>query len=194
MQFWKKSSEPAELSEANIAASPPLGKGRPTPKRRDAEAANRRPLVGAAQNKTPEAKAKARSARSEIREAMLRGEERYLPERDKGPERRFLRDTVDSRRNVGEILLPAMLIVLALSVIQQDWAKMASFVGAYSLILFAIIDNWLLWRRAKANFLEAFGHLPGKGSASYTVLRAFQMRGSRIPRPALKRGDPVHRR
>ena len=35
--------------------------------------------------------------------------------RDKGPVRRFIRDYVDARWNIGEFMLPVMLIVLALS-------------------------------------------------------------------------------
>ena len=65
---------------------------------------------------------------------------------------------------------------------------------SYALMLFGIIDCWLLWRRTKARFTQAFGHEPGKGSAWYVVLRAFQMRGSRIPRPAVSRGDELTRR
>lgn len=200
--LWKKSAEPTELSaahadQARVADDParPAGKGRPTPKRKDAEAANRRPLVGSAkQARTPEEKAKARADRQAAREAMLRGDERYLTERDRGPERRFLRDAVDARLSIGEFLLPVMITVLALSLLPLGWARTASFFVAYGLMIFAIIDSWLLWRRVKGMFVEQFGHLPGKGSAPYVVLRAFQMRGSRIPRPALKRGDTPRRR
>ena len=201
MPLWKKSAEPAELSAAHTAdarssddPSRPAGKGSPTPKRRDAEAANRRPLVAADSHKTPEAKAKARADRQAAREAMLRGEERYLSPRDRGPERRFLRDAVDVRRSIGEFLLPIMITVLALSLLPYTWARTGGFFLAYGLMIFAIIDSWMLWRRVKGHFVEAFGHLPGKGSASYVVLRAFQMRGSRIPRPAVKRGDELRRR
>lgn len=125
---------------------------------------------------------------------MLNGEERYLPARDRGPERRFLRDAVDRRWNIGEILLPAMIAVLAVSLLPFTWARGGTFLVAYALMLFGIIDCWLLWRRTKARFTQAFGHEPGKGSAWYVVLRAFQMRGSRIPRPAVSRGDELTRR
>ena len=205
MPFWKKSS-PEELSASNATAardadlqsptdpSRPQGKGRPTPKRREAEAANRRPLVGAETSRSPEAKAKARAARAAAREAMLRGDERHLGPRDRGPERRFLRDAVDVRRSIGEFLLPVMITVLALSLIPNDTARIASFIVAYGLMLFAILDSWWLWRRVKRQFTEAFGHEPGRGSVWYVVLRAFQMRRSRIPRPAVERGAELRRR
>ena len=139
-------------------------------------------------------KAKVRADRAKVREAMLNGEERYLPARDRGPERRFLRDAVDRRWNIGEILLPAMIAVLAVSLLPFAWARGGTFLVAYALMLFGIIDCWLLWRRTKARFTQAFGEEPGKGSAWYVVLRAFQMRGSRIPRPAVSRGDELVRR
>lgn len=201
MPFLKKSAEAREQVTVPAATAAdttsPAGKGRPTPRRREAQAANRRPLVGPAagrDSKGRDGKARARSERARVREAMLAGDERHLPARDKGPERRFLRDAVDVRRTVGEFLLPAMLVVLALTFLPSDVARFASMLGAYLLMLFGIFDSWLLWRRTKARFIAAFGHEPGKGSATYVVLRGFQMRGSRIPRPAVKVGDELRRR
>ncbi|ANS78234.1 CblZ, a non-orthologous displasment for Alpha-ribazole-5'-phosphate phosphatase [Serinicoccus hydrothermalis] len=202
MKFGKRSSELTEdhLEAAQKQAQEPVdrarpaGKGRPTPKRRDAERANRRPLVVDKKSMNAEQKAKVRTERAKVREAMLRGEEKYLPARDKGPERRFLRDAVDVRWNVGEILLPAMILVLALSLLPFAWARGGTFLFAYALMLGGVIDVWLLWRRTKKRFTAAFGHGPGRGSAWYVVLRAFQMRRSRIPRPTVERGAELHRR
>ncbi|GAA1179970.1 DUF3043 domain-containing protein [Ornithinimicrobium humiphilum] len=201
MRFGKK-SEPVELTasqstsaeqEAAVAdPSRPQGKGRPTPKRREAEAANRRPLVQSGAT-TAEQKAKMRAERARAREGMMRGDEKYLMERDRGPERRFLRDAVDRRWNVGEILLPAMVVVLALSFIPSSFARL-TFVGAYALILLGVVDGWLLWKRTRSQFVKEFGKEPGRGSAWYVVLRSFQMRASRVPRPAVARGDELRRR
>ncbi len=199
MLFGKK-NEPAELTAANSAAAEPQvdpkrpqGKGRPTPKRREAEAANRRPLVQDTKGKSPEQKAKIRAERARAREGMMRGEEKYLMERDRGPERRFLRDAVDVRWNIGEILLPAMIVILAISLLPFDWTRQL-FLLAYAVMLFGILDAWLLWRRTRTRFVEAFGKEPGRGSAWYVMLRSFQMRMSRVPRPAVARGDALTRR
>ena len=86
-----------------------------------------------------------------------------------------------------------MVIVLALTFMPYDWARQ-TFVAAYALILFGIFDGWLLWKRTKAQFVSAFGKEPGRGSAWYVVLRSFQMRASRVPRPAVARGDELRRR
>ncbi|WP_134772887.1 DUF3043 domain-containing protein [Ornithinimicrobium flavum] len=205
MPLWKKSTAPADgqgtsaglSSGATVAPadpSRPQGKGRPTPRRKEAEAANRRPLVVDKKSMTADDKARMRAERGRVREAMMAGEEKYLPARDRGPERRFLRDAVDVRWNVGELLLPIMLVVLALSLLPFDAMRVWSFLAAYGLMLYAVIDCWLLWRRTKKRFVAAFDKEPPKGSAWYVVLRSFQMRMSRVPRPAVERGAELHRR
>ncbi|AXH97944.1 DUF3043 domain-containing protein [Ornithinimicrobium avium] len=183
----------AAAAQTSVDAARPQSKGRPTPKRRDAEAANRRPLVQDTRGKSPEQKAKIRADRAKARDGMMRGEEKYLMERDRGPERRFLRDAVDVRWNTGEILLPAMVIILALSLLPYQWSR-SLFLLAYGVMIFGIVDAWLLWRRTRTRFVQAFGREPGRGSAWYVVLRSFQMRSSRVPRPAVKRGEELHRR
>ena len=201
MVFGKK-KEPVELPPTPVVAEPvsvadpsrPQGKGRPTPRRRDAEAANRRPLVVDKKSLNAEQKAKVREERARARESMLRGEERYLPPRDRGPERRFLRDAVDSRWNIGEVLLPIMLVLLVLTFMPMEWARMSAFMAVYGLILFGVVDCWLLWRRTKKRFTQEFGQEPGRGSAWYLVMRSFQMRGSRVPRAAVERGSELRRR
>lgn len=206
MPLWKKSTAPADGQ--NAAAGPettpvapadpsrPGGKGRPTPRRKDVEAANRRPLVVDKKAMTAEQKAKLREDRARAREAMMSGDEKHLPERDKGPERRFLRDAVDVRWNVGEILLPLMLILLAVSVVPLPWevVRAWSFLAVYGLMLYAVLDCFMLWRRTKKRFVAEFGKEPPRGAAWYVVLRAFQMRMSRIPRPAVERGAELRRR
>ncbi|WP_238348565.1 DUF3043 domain-containing protein [Ornithinimicrobium pratense] len=205
MLFGKKTatSEASDTAAAEYAAqaqvtpvdsSGPQGKGRPTPRRREAEAANRRPLVVDHKAMNAEQKAKVRAERAKARESMLRGEERYLPPRDRGPQRRFLRDAVDSRWNIGEVLLPVMLFLLVMTFLPMEWARMSAFLAVYGLILFGIVDCWLLWKRTKKSFVREFGEEPGRGSAWYLVMRSFQMRGSRVPRAAVERGSELHRR
>lgn len=185
---------PTTTEVTSVDAARPQGKGRPTPRRRDAEAANRRPLVVDRKAMTADQKAKARSERTRVRDAMMAGDEKYLPARDKGPERRFLRDAVDVRRNVGELLLPIMLAVLALSLLPFEQTRAWSFLAAYGLMLYAVLDCWRLWRRTKKRFVAEFRHDPPKGSAWYVVLRSFQMRMSRVPRPVVQRGEELRRR
>jgi hypothetical protein len=180
------------LNEELTAQAPPPrpgAKNRPTPKRRDQEAANKRPLIvddrKAAKTKD---KAARREATAKQRAGMLSGDDRYLPVRDKGPRRRFIRDSVDARWNIGEFMLPVMLLVLLLSFIRESWALMSVFVLVYGLILVAIIDAVLMWLRTKKKVLAKFGQSE-KGDAFYAVMRAFQMRRTRMPKPLVDRGQ-----
>lgn len=191
MQFRKKAEV---IAPEPVVAPRPGAKNRPTPKRREQEASRRRPLVQDGKAVTAEQKERRKAERRRYREGMLRGEDKYLAARDRGPLRRFLRDTVDARWNIGEILLPMMLIILAISLINQPWARIGVFALAYGLITVGMIDAILLWRRTKRRVAEEFGEEPPKGSAMYVVLRAFQMRMSRVPRPAVQRGTKVTRR
>ena len=60
-----------------------------------------------------------RAAMTERRERMMAGDDAYLLPRDKGPVRRYVRDIVDSRRNVLGLFMPAALglifVMLAVS-------------------------------------------------------------------------------
>src|SRR5690348_16456199 len=122
------------------------------------------------------------------RAGMMAGDEKYLPARDKGPRRRFIRDTVDARWNIGEFMLPIMLIVLLLSFVRASWALMAVFVLVYGLIIVAIVDALIMWRRTRTKVEAKFGQAE-KGDAWYAIMRAFQMRRTRMPKPQIARGD-----
>ena len=96
--------------------SKPSGKGRPTPSRKEAEAAAK------ARAKPPrtrrEQAAAQRATRGEssqrVRQGMRNGEEKYLLARDKGPVRRFIRDFVDSRFGFIELIIPLLVVTMVL--------------------------------------------------------------------------------
>ena len=133
-------------------------KNRPTPRRREQEAARKRPLVVADRKAARQAdRLKRREASAKMRQAMVTGDDAHLPARDKGPERRFIRDHVDARWNLGEFMLPVMLVVLALSFIRTSWATMAVFVMVYGLLLVAVVDAVLMWRGLKKKLVAKFG-------------------------------------
>lgn len=166
-------------------------KNRPTPKRRERELARKRPLVVADRKAAKrDDQLKRREASARMRQAMVTGDDAHLPVRDKGPERRYIRDYVDARWNLGEFMLPIMVVVLALSFVRQSWALMIVFVAVYGVLLVAAIDAVLMWRRLKKRLVAKFGEerLP-RGGAMYAVMRAFQMRRSRMPKPQVQRGQ-----
>jgi hypothetical protein len=176
------------------------GKGRATPSRREAEARNRRPLVGAVPVRagaTKEERKAARAAqrervaaeRAKAREALITGDERYLPARDRGPARRFARDYVDARRNVGELLLPGALVILAVGFIPSQAVQVVTFFLLYGLMIIVIIDTFVIRRRVQRLATEKFGEEKARGAGSYAMMRALQLRRTRLPRPTAKRGQ-----
>ena len=179
------------------------GKGRPTPTRKQAEAARRRPLVPDTRGDAKARKAALREQRMREQQAMLDGDERYLPARDKGPVRRMARDVVDSRRNFGDHfvwyamgLLGLMFVISAIAgQIGQSTALLLLQVLNILTILVAvaaIVDGWLLSRRLRRALEAKFGaERVVKGTVMYGVLRAYQMRRMRMPKPKVARGQQV---
>jgi hypothetical protein len=177
----------AQASEIERAGE--VGKGRPTPKRSVAEAANKRPLVPADRTAAArEARARQKESRARAYEGMQRGEERYLPARDKGPQRRFVRDWVDARWNLGEFFLPVAFAFIVANFVVIQFGQLAAFlvlVALYAIVLVVVVDAVVLWFRLKRRIVAKFGQVE-KGTAMYAVMRAFQLRRSRIPRPTYK--------
>jgi hypothetical protein len=174
------------------AGSPqPGGKGRPTPKRREAEAANRRPLVPTDRKAAAKTdKTRQREERMKAQQAMMAGDERYLPARDRGPIRRFVRDVIDARWNVAEFFLPASFVIV-LAVLfsgNRPQLALASIFTLYLLVFVSIGDALVASRQVKKRVLAKFGTYP-KGTTMYAILRAFQIRGTRVPRPRVKRRE-----
>jgi len=181
------SPQPVENEDATV----PPTKGQPTPKRKEQEAARKRPLVPTDRKAAAKSGREAgRLARLKQREAMMTGDEAHLPLRDKGPAKRFIRDYVDARWNVGEFMLPVMVLVLALTFLGSRfaWAMLLVFILVYGLILVGVLDAWLMWRRIRKQLVARFGEEPPRGSAWYAATRAFQMRRSRMPRAQVARG------
>ena len=175
-------------------------KNRPTPKRRVAEAARKRPLVVADRKAAGKVdKDRAREARAKQREALVTGDDAHLPVRDKGPHKRFVRDVVDARWNLGEwylvlamvavllVLLPGPLGLGAAQLVQlQLWSTLV----LWGTVLLCGIDAFLLSRVLKKQLRARFGDdVTTKGNVSYGVLRSFQIRRWRLPKPQVARGQ-----
>ena len=166
-------------------------KGRPTPKRKDAQAARITTSLAPATTKAEKAKEKeaTRVARVASRIAYLRGDENALPARDRGPARRFVRNYVDARRSVGEFFLPVIFIVLILSIIPQPIFQLGGIFVMYTVLLVSVVDGVLLGRKLRKEVSERFPEAPTKGLAMYGWLRSTQMRRMRAPKPQIKAGD-----
>ena len=166
------------------------GKGRATPTRKEREAANLRPLVSSdrkAGNKA--SRAKMNEAREKARIGMANGEEKYLPMKDKGVQRRYIRDYVDARWSVGEVILPAMFLVIILTVINNAVVQTIALVALWSFFLIAVIDCIVVGVLIQRKLTAKFGaEKVQKGNRWYTAMRALQLRPMRLPKPQVKRG------
>lgn len=197
----KKNSDDDQLNQGSsaITATPnaqqhpprPGAKNRPTPKRKDQEAARRRPIVPADREAAKKAdKERQREARQSARAAAERGDESALPQRDRGPEKRYIRDRVDSRLSMGEIAMPLMLLAIVTLFIPNPAVQSYALLVVWAIVIVGAIDSFLLWRRIRSSLEMKFGKVPPR-AASYTIMRTFQLRRARFPRPQVKRGDKI---
>jgi hypothetical protein len=181
------STPPAqELTPDSVAS----GKGRPTPTRKEKEAARKQPLV---LNDRAEARRKARAQMQQQREkarlGMANGEEKYLPTRDRGPQKRFVRDYVDARFSVGELLIPLMFAVIILTFFPQPEVQLIGIVALWAFFAVAIADVLFLGFRVTRKLKDKFGADRVEKVRFYAGMRAMQLRMMRLPKPQVKRGQ-----
>jgi len=166
-------------------------KGRPTPKRKEAESKRNVSSLAPVVSKEDKKRAKAAglAQRQAARAAYLRGDENALPARDRGPAKRFIRNYVDSRRSVGEYFLPIIFVVLVLTIIPVAAVQLGAIALMYTVLAIAVIDGFFLSRKMKKLLSEKFPNESTKGVGIYAWLRSTQMRRLRAPKPMHKVGD-----
>jgi hypothetical protein len=161
------------------------GKGHATPTRKEREAANKRPLV-------PEDRAEARrqnrasvvEQRERARIGMAAGDERYLPARDRGPQKRYVRDFVDARYSVGELTIPFMVLVILTSFYQP--LMEIGVIVMWSYLIIVIVDCYVMTYRLRQRLKTKFGSSE-RGVSWYASMRSIQFRTMRMPKPAVRR-------
>ena len=184
-----KDSTDSDVGYELNSDSTSAGKGRPTPTRREKEVARKRPLVS---NDRAEARRRSRAVMQTEREkqriGMANGVEKYMPTRDRGPQRRFVRDYVDARTSIGEFLIPVVVIVLIASVFPQPEVQVGSLALLWLFFIGAVVDCVILGFIIKRKLAAKFGE--GKvepGVRWYAAMRALQLRVLRLPKPQVKR-------
>lgn len=176
--------EDAPVSEAG-------GKGRATPTRREREAANHRPLIPSDRKEAArQARARTTQSRERARVGLAAGEERYLPAKDRGPQRRFVRDYVDARFSAGEVVIPLTVLFLFFSLTPipavTQWGIIVLWVLLGIAALDCVVLGFTVTRRVGAKFGE--GNVE-RGLKWYAAMRALQFRRLRLPKPQVKRGQ-----
>ncbi|BAX93239.1 DUF3043 domain-containing protein [Mycobacterium shigaense] len=218
----RKKTRDGSVDEAATEANAAVGtaqratrtgpKGRPTPKRDQARGAARKGPVVPAPKTAAEARARRktlagpklsreerreqrlanRSAMTDRRERMMAGEEAYLLPRDQGPVRRYVRDVVDSRRNLLGLFMPTTLTLLFMTF---GVPQLQLYLSPAMLAIVAImgVDAVILGRKVNRLVDAKF---PNNTESHwkiglYAAQRASQMRRMRTPRAQVERGSRV---
>jgi hypothetical protein len=185
--LFRRPDNPAPDPEPAMPASRPAGgsvrkKEGPTPSRREAEAA-RRQRVNRTLSKKEARTLNARQARTQRLQAMNA--------RDNTPEKALLRDYIDSRFSIGELLLPSLVIILLATFLGSRYPGVtaAATLLMYAFILLVLFDGLVLkWRGYKRVLAERLPRSSTRGLMMYGMNRCIQIRRFRMPPPRVRRG------
>jgi hypothetical protein len=191
--FGRKKDDAAATPAApeETVANPYGGKGSPTPRRNQQEAQRKRPLVPTDRKLAKEqARRQRMEAQEKVRIANETGDERYLMPRDKGPQKRFARDFVDSRWMVGEFLMFIIFAFLILALTLPGALQLQAYItlGLWVVLGITIIDAFIMTRQLKNRLVAKFGSNE-RGVLWYAAMRGLQFRKMRLPKPQVKRGE-----
>ena len=181
----KKSEE--NINPASVDDESSSGKGHATPSRKEREAANKRPLVPSDRKEAARMeRARANEERNKARIGLAAGDEKYLPLRDRGPQKKFARDFVDARYNVGELMVPFMFLVIIMTFIPSLPVQESSFLVLWAFFFIALTDVMILGVQLRKRITAKFGSVD-KGVRWYAGMRSLQMRPLRLPKPQVGR-------
>ena len=212
VRFLRRSASTVDTDSPDTTATPTqapatdptrtAGKGRPTPKRREAEAKRRGPVAPPprtqreasrlAKANRPDREQRRRES-IERRERMAAGDQRYLLPRDRGPVRAYVRDLIDSRPHLSGLFMPLAVIVIASLVMPfPDAQRLLSLFCTFALVSMlgeGILIGVQTTRKARAKYPDE--KINGLGTGWYAFTRASQLRRLRVPKPRVKRGATV---
>jgi Protein of unknown function (DUF3043) len=198
----RRSEAPAEDDPAQPVAADSTapgratGKGRPTPRRREAQKRRTGPVAPPPRTRR-EAVRRMREQggdrRSEAREGMRAGDERYLTPRDRGPERRLVRDIVDSRRNAGVLFLLSAVVYFVGLLVPSVQIKAAITALWLTVLVLLVVDSAVIGLRIRKLMRERYPDSTQRlGSLIfYGATRATMIRRWRMPKPAVEVGDQI---
>lgn len=177
------------IEVAPPAATPPpdvgssrARKDRPTPSRREAEAARRQRVTRTLTKREARLEA-SRSARGSRMQAVQA--------REMTPGKMLMRDYVDARFSIGEFLLPSLLVILLATFLASSLPRITllATAGMYLYILLVLLDGFFMWRGFKRVLANRLPNASTRGLAMYGMNRIIQLRRFRMPPPRVKRGD-----
>jgi hypothetical protein len=171
---------------AAVTDEEPAGKGRPTPKRRDAR--KRRRISTPTNRKEAAAlrRERMREQRTQQRRALQTGDERHLPARDAGPAKKLARDYVDGRFTMGQIFFGMIILVFGLAFVPIPAVVAAANLLVLVTFLAVVVDSVRVGRGARHAVEQKYGVKEATGIMPYALLRSMQPRRMRRP-PAPKK-------
>jgi hypothetical protein len=180
---------PSEASPGTDHPATTAAKGRPTPKRSEAEK-RRRPYTAPADRKEANRQFRERdkAARSRKMQGMQRGEQWALPPRDRGPVKELARDYVDSKRRFSEFYMYGLLVLLVMLFIRSSVVQSIVPPLVIAAVLIMLVEGYWIGRKVRAIAQE---RLPGEstqGVRLYAAMRTLQIRKLRVPKPRVKPG------
>jgi hypothetical protein len=172
------------------------GKGRPTPKRREAQRRRTGPVAPPPRTRREAyRRSKEQNAvrRVEYREGVRSGDEKYLPPRDRGPVRGLVRDIVDSRRNAGGLFLLIALVVFVGYLVPDARVRAFTMSLWMAVFLLLVLDSIFLGIRIRRLIRERHPDATERTGRLiwYGVSRATMIRRWRMPAPRVAVGDKV---
>jgi Protein of unknown function (DUF3043) len=181
--LFRRNSQPATPEPTTTLESAPTGKkDRPTPTRKEAEAARRQRMNTTLSKKQSRAAA-SRQSRSERMKT--------ISAREAVPEKVLMRDYIDARFNLGEFLLPSVVVILAVTLLGSYWpvVTLIATMAMYLFIIGVFVDGYLMWRGFKKVLTKRLPKASPKGLLLYGMTRSTQIRRFRSPAPRIKRGE-----
>ncbi|MHA2789391.1 DUF3043 domain-containing protein [Corynebacterium sp. S7] len=211
------SSSASETTEKPLPKGYTPPKGKETPKRRDqeiargvvrdpnamtaAESAQRHKELKKSMTKSEwkEYKRKNRdenrARNKEVQARMDAGDERYLMDRDRGPERAYVRNWVDSRKHMNNWVMPGALALLVVMLLGQWFPALANILSLVALVFIFVllVEGVAIGRGANKAVREKFPNttVTGFGLGMYAYSRASQPRKWRTPKPQVAIGTDV---
>ena len=132
-----------------------------------------------------------RSERAERRARMMAGDDRYLLPRDRGEVRAYVRDLVDSRRQLMGLFMPLAGLVLLTLVVPNPRVQNVVSLTTMAMLLVIVFETFLLGRYIRGRVQRKFPNATdsGAGLTFYAFSRATMLRRLRTPRPRVGYGE-----
>jgi len=177
-----KAAEPEPSKQ--VIERPATAKNRPTPTRKEAQAARMAAV---------HPKMTARQARAADSAADRERQTQAMERQDNQPERVLMRNYVDSRWSMLELMLP-LLALLVLAMMVSSVPALASLLWAVTIMLYVfiaagLVNFFIAWQRFKRELFERYPNASTKGLAFAMLSRMMALRRMRQPKAVIKRGE-----